>query len=43
MMMRRVSGLVLGGMVGMVAGMMLAPQKGRKTRRQIKGVLTRGM
>lgn len=41
MLMRRVGGMVLGGVVGMVAGMMLAPQKGKKIRRQIKGVFNR--
>jgi len=41
MMFKRMSGMVIGGIVGMAAGMMLAPKKGKKLRRQIKGAVNR--
>lgn len=40
-MFKRVSGMIIGGVLGMAAGMMLAPQKGKKLRRQIKGAMNR--
>lgn len=39
--MRRMSGMIIGGVLGMAAGMMLAPQKGKKLRKQIKGAIGR--
>ena len=40
-MFKRMSGMIIGGVLGMAAGMMLAPQKGKKLRRQIKGAMNR--
>ena len=41
MMFKRMGGLIIGSMIGMAAGMMLAPQKGKKMRKQIKGAMNR--
>jgi gas vesicle protein len=41
MFLRRMSGIIVGSMIGMAAGMMLAPQKGKKTRKRIMGALNR--
>jgi gas vesicle protein len=40
-MFKRVSGMIIGGALGVAAGIMLAPKKGKKLRRQIKGAMNR--